>query len=528
VAISGGVITGITATGGAGFNAVKPMQGHRVIIRDVGGGTGAVAWAYNSAAGGRGTAYYPAANGWSVTIEHGGSGYSSATTAEIQGAFTFGGIFAADAQDNTQGNNGYGLGYGIGPGGAHYNFSGKGYCEVRFGDQLDGDTMTVLTVDDPNWSSTGAGVAGTGATPWVGGIAYAFLQIGYDSAEFPSEPEIRFTIQGKNDIYDPRTNSRGYSTNWALQVADVITDKNWGLGDPSVNQAQLIASANVCDEQIETSQGMEANYAQHIHYDTSTAPGDALGLMMPSAGGKLSRIGGEWYIWPAYWHGASFSLDQSDLIDDLQWSPYRSFRDLINRVRGTYIAPNYPYNAASSGTPGGSNLYDSNSWYYGQIENRWPLNWQPTNYPQYACDTLHGYIDDVYMTEDNGIQLPKELTLRGVISIVQAQRLAKIELMRNRQQGSGLMKMGLGAWRMQPLDVMQFSFPSSPSGGGNLFGGDYLEIDKIQLTAEPTRGANGEDGAMALVCSVSVQATSPAVYEWSTSEELTPYCKPAF
>ncbi len=579
----GGSITGITATGGSGFNQVKPCDGFRVKITDP-TGTGASAWAYNDGAGGYGTDFV--VGDWTVTIETPGSGYTDPTI-DIQGAYTFGGIFAADQQIPYE--YGFGLGYSIGPGGPHYNFAGKGWCEVRFGDQVDGDYMQSLNAYDGNWGPSAPGIAtgtpiivdeigqivevdlrnrgnygstpgvsfsggvGGGAlahcvmdgnqigsvvmddggsgysaedpptvnfdggdpvdaeqSPWLGDCAYLYINLGYDTTDYPSLPEMRFTINGKDDIYDPRTGTRGFSTNWALQVADVITDPVFGLGDNSVNQAQLIAAANICDEEVATSQGGEAAFSQHIHYDTSTSPGDVLSMMMPTAAGRLSRIGGEWYIWPSYWQGPSFTLDESSLLGDVSWQPYRSFKDLVNCVNGTYIAPNYPY--AVTG-----NLYDANGFWYGITNNLWPFAWQPSSFPQYAVDPLHGYATPVYLDEDGGVVLPKELTFRGIISVVQAQRVAKITLMRNRQQGSGLFDMNLGAWAMQPLDVMQMKFPAM--GWTN----KLLEVEKIQFKAEPTQDENGKDGAIALSCSVSVIETDPSVYEWDPEEELSPY-----
>jgi hypothetical protein len=348
----------------------------------------------------------------------------------------------------------------------------------------------------------------------MGDITYLYVNVGYDTTQFQNAPEIRITVNGKNNIFDPRTSTTGFSTNWALQVADVITDPVWGLGDSTVNQAQLIAAANVCDELVMTSQGDESRYQQHIHYDTSSAPGDVLSMMMPAAAGRLSRIGGEWFIWPAYWQGSSFGFDDSTLVGDVQWTPYRSFKDLLNCVNGTYIAPNYPYAVAG-------NLYDANGWYYGTTANLWPYAWQPTNYPQYAQDVLHGYSANEWLVQDGGTVLPRELALRGVISVVQAQRLAKIALLRNRQQGSGVFPMSLLAWQMQPLDVMSFSF--SQMGWSS----KYLEIDKIQLAVDPMSGDAGEDGPLAITCSVSVQETDPSVYEWNSSDELSPYDVPA-
>jgi hypothetical protein len=488
VTLSGGAVSAITATGGSGFANVAPAR-YRVRIYG-GGGAGAVAYA----TGGPGA--------WVVHVTAGGSGYTSPPTAEIQGAYTFGGHSRSDDPDPTSG--GYHLGYGIGPGGQHYNFDGKVYAEVRFGDQIPGDVIQELATNDPLWLSRPSASPGT---PYVGGCAYLYLNVGRDAAMFPTYPEIRITVNGKNRIFDPRSGKSTFTTNWALCVADVLTDVQFGVGDPNVNQAQLIAAANVCDEQVSTSQGNESRYTLNLHYDTSASPGDALGMMMPCAAGRLSYIAGEWYIWPAYWQGPSFTFDQSALIEALVWNPYRSFRELINRVTGTYTAPNFPYSTAG-------NLYDHNGWYYGTKDNIWAFAFQPTNFPQYAVDPLHGFASDVYLTEDGGVQLPQEITLRGVLSIVQAQRVAKIILMRNRMQGSGTFRMGLAAWAMQEADVMQFTFAQMS------WANKYLEVTRVDFVAEP---AGGESGAVALTTSITVQETAPDVYEWSAAEELTPY-----
>jgi hypothetical protein len=567
VTIAGGAVTAISVSAaGSGYANVKPTR-YRVRIYG-GGGTGAAAYATNS-----GTALSPV---FAVTVTAGGSGYTTAPTAEIQGAYIFGGVAAADTQDPTQ--IGYGSGYGIGPSGAHYNFSGKVFCEARFGDQIPTDYMASLVANDSTWPVTAN----------VSGVAYLYLNVGYDTNLFTNPPEIRITVNGKNNILDPRmlgpgtittvagsgavvgtgtsflttfsvgalisvpyagdekhivtaiadnthmttdpwANSRGgssydfsgsgsigFSANWALQVADVISDPVFGLGDgASINMNQLIAAANVCDELVLTSQGNEPRYTQHLHYDTSTAPGDVLALMMPSAGGRLSRIGGQWFIFPAYWQAPSYSFDSSTLIDAPTWTPNRSFKDLFNRVNGTYTAPNYPY--ATSG-----NLYDANGWYYGTRDNVWPFAWQPTNFPQYACDVRHGYSADLYLAEDGGIQLPKELGLRGVISIVQAQRLAKIALMQNRFQGSGSFPMTLAAWQMQPGDVMNFTWPALG------WSAKILEVASVQFNCEPVKPADGEENSTpALWVTVGAIETDPSIYEWSETEELTPYDVPA-
>jgi len=495
VAMSGGAVATLgVASGGSGYCAVG--TGVRGRVRFVGGG-GSGAKAHTTIGGGMVTG---------IVLDAPGSGYTSAPQVVCDGAYNFGGVAAPDEQDPSQ--PGYNLGYGIAPDGSHYNFSGKVYCEARFGDQVSGDIMQSLVLNDPKW-------APGGSNPYLGGCAYIYLNVGYAQDQFPGEPEIRLTINGKNTILDPRTGKTGFSSNWALCVADMLTDPVWGLGDAaSVNSSQLIAAANVCDENVMTSQGQEKRYACHTHYDTSTSPGDALQMMMPAAAGRLSRIGGEWFIWPAYWQGPSFSFDQGALIDRPTWMPNRSFKDLFNRVNGTYIAPNFPYNTAG-------NLYDQNGWYYGTISNVWPFAWQPTNYPQYACDVLHGYAADEFLIEDGGVVLPREIGHRALISITQAQRVAKIMLLRNRQQGSGSFPMKLGAWAMQPCDVFQMSFAALG------WSSKVLEVDSLRFVCEE-RG-DGGDGvkAQALYVQVGVIETDSSVYEWNDADELTPYDVPA-
>jgi hypothetical protein len=441
----------------------------------------------------------------------------------------------------------------IGPGGAHYNFDTLVYCEARWGEQLDGDVMASMTANDPNWAADGLG-----NSPWCGGCTYVYLKVEHDTAMFPNAPEIRFTVRGKNDIWDPRTGTRGYSTNWALHIADVLTDLQ-ELGDVgAVNQAQLIAAANVCDEQVAIAiGGTESRYCLHWHYDTAVAPGDVLQTMMPAAAGRISRVGAEWFIWPAYWQGPSFSFDESVFSGAVEWTPYRGMRELVNRVNGTYIAPNSPWNVAG-------NLYDSNGWYNGSIANQFPFAFQPTNYPQYAQDVLHGYANDKWLEEDSGVlgawnilqtyalgdavtdggviyrslqdanlgndptavdsawwglwsnQLPLEVTQNCCLSIAQAQRVAKIYLLRNREQGSGTFLMHLEAWQMQPTDVMALTFLI------NGWAGKLLEVTQTKFTVE-----EDDKGVRTVKFQVMAQETDQSVYEWNTSEELSVYDVPS-
>ena len=373
----------------------------------------------------------------------------------------------------------------VGPDGNSYDFGGKVYCEARFGNQASTDVIGGLTANDPSW------YAGAGGTPAACGCAYVYLKLERDTTLFPTEPEIKFAVQGK-PILDPRSGTTAYSHNPALIVNDILGDAVYGIGETSVNQAQLIAAANICEEQVPLAAGgTEDRYAAHWHYDTSTAPGDAVTTFLATMGGRISRPGGEWWIFPAAYIAPSASFGANDLTGKPQWKSTRKYRELFNRVNGTYTAANYPYNAAG-------NLYDSNGWYNGQIQNNFPFAFQPTNYPQYACDALHGYASDEYLNQDCGKKLPKELGFPAVLSIAQAQRLAKIALLRNRQQGTGTLPMSLRAYSLQPCDTFSMTF--AQNGWAN----KVLEVTGTQLGLQ----SGGSGFAPRLTWTVNVAETA--------------------
>jgi hypothetical protein len=415
------------------------------------------------------------------------------------------------------GNNGFtvrnGIGFGggadgqnhIGPDGSTYNFangySGHSgiYAEARFGDQVLGDYISGLTANDSRWGPSG------GNTPSLVGHAYLYLKCEYDTTVFPSKPDPRATIKGKA-VYDPRTDETAYSENWALILADIIKNTDYGLGD-AVNTDQLIAAANICDEQVQfygAGGGYESRYTCHYTWTLDKPVGDVINDIVEGAGAKISYIEGEWYLFPATYVAPVASFSYSQLLAKPTWSSQRKFRDKINAVQGQYIAPNYPYSVAGD-------LYDSNGWYDDTIQNNFPYAFQPTSFPTYACDLLHGYAADQYLSEDNGVELVQTLDFNSVLSITQAQRLAKIALLRNRQQGSGTLTFGPEALILQPGDTFWMNFPQRG------WSQKLLEVSRMDFSVQTN------NGAPEIQVQVSVIETDPSVYVWNSTDELTPY-----
>ena len=391
-----------------------------------------------------------------------------------------------------------------GPTGAHYNFGGPlVFADAYDGTQSSSTYSTALQANDPTWAPSASG------TPSVSGHAYAYLKIEFDSSMFPQRPQLRWVIQGRNDILDIRTGDRGYSTNWANIIADVLMNTEYGVGVPQamINTDQWIAAANVCDEMITCAGGSEARYTCHWTGDTQSASGDILAQMMPTAMGRISFVNGQFYIIPAYWMGSSgFTFDENDLTGTPEWKPYRKLSALFNRMTGTYVAPWFPYSVSG-------NLYDSNGWYDGTTADLFPLAWQPTSFPYFAMDPLHGYSSDQWLEEDGGRIFYKTLQLTCCNSVSQAQRVSKIALLRNRWQGEGTLEMSLSAYRAMPVDVIDMNF--------GLFGWSPKQLEITGFRTVPQISQDDDNKAPSLFVQIDVAETDPSIYEWSESEELT-------
>jgi len=166
-----------------------------------------------------------------------------------------------------------------------------------------------------------------------------------------------------------------------------------------------------------------------------------------------------------------------------RWRPKVSARDLFNAVKGTFIAPGN--------------------------------NWQSSDFPPYAQDSLHGYggspldfpLGDANLAADGGTRRYLDIQLPFTISTSAAQRIAKIELLRRRQQGTGTFAYDMALYLAATLDVVQMTLP--------FFGwvNKLLEIAVFRF-----RISQGE----IIGTEIDVQETDPSVYAWSTAEELTP------
>ena len=252
----------------------------------------------------------------------------------------------------------------------------------------------------------------------LNGIAYLYIRLSFSSDAFPNGvPEITATIKGKK-LYDPRDGTTAWSENPALCIRDYITS-GYGLGEDAaqLDDTLVSAAANVCDE-TDTEAGT-TRYTCNGAFLTSATPYDMLNDLLTSMGGMLWYAQGKWRMKPAYWTEPVLSLTNDDLRSGLSVSTRHSRRDNFNIVKGTFRGEE--------------------------------SNWQVTDYPEVK--------NTDFIVADGGQESTADIDLPFTDTSIEARRIARVALERNRQQLTVQASFGLRALAVQVGDNITLTVP---------------------------------------------------------------------
>jgi hypothetical protein len=299
------------------------------------------------------------------------------------------------------------------------------------------------------------------------GHAYIYVRLLKNNDLFPGGvPNISAMVKGKK-VYDPRSTLTVWSDNAALCVADYMNSAvglNAAYAD-EIADAELIAAANVCDESVTLASGAsEARYTCNGVVDTGDKPGEIIGRMLGALAGRAVYVNGTWKIHAGAYVAPTVTFDEGDFRGPIQMATRLSRRDTFNGVKGVYVSPDN--------------------------------SWQPADFPALASAT--------YMAEDNNERIWKDIELPFTTSSSMAQRLAKIELLRARQQITVHAPLKMSAYKAEPPETIGLTFTK--------FGWTAKAFDIAEL-----RLIFGEAPGVDL----SLRETASNVYDWSASEEST-------
>ena len=366
------------------------------------------------------------------------------------------------------------------------------------------------------------------------GIAYTYCRLSIDTENnvWPGGiPSISRVIKGRK-VYDPRIDSTAYSANSALCTADFLTSEfgygRYGLtvtdsdATSDIDVTSLEAAANVCDEQITlddnqwitgtdvsigtkrtsdttpvklyvaTTDGTtgvtaptgtgddindggvtwnydsdftntESRYRTNGTVRSSDTPMSVVKKLKSSMAGFVEYIGDKWFIHAGAYRAPSITLSEGDFRGGINGRTQDDRRTNTNRVRGVFSNAGNDFNVVE--------------------------------FPAVTNST--------YLTEDREIEAWREVDFAFTTSAATAQRLAKIQLERARQQITHTARFSMKAMQIQPGDTFNLTFDKYG------YSSKAFSCTSHKLVLD----------AGALVCEMSFRETSSAVYTWANGEE---------
>lgn len=386
------------------------------------------------------------------------------------------------------------------------------------------------------------------------GVAYIYVRLEFNRDKFPAGvPNISAWVKGKK-LYDTRDAGTRYSPNISLMGYDYISNDVYGLGASSISTTISDSSANICDE-IQSTQNIdtsvsavdastniisfntelltyqtgdqveltgtpptglntgtnyyvivyqrkqsddtnpriklatslanayagtaigfsgtsssftvrkngEPRYAGGGILDTETDPQTNLEDVVSGMGGRAIYSGGEWLIEAASYATPSLTFTEDHVVSGIQVQTRLSRRERFNTVKGTYVSP--------------------------------LNNGQPSDYPTITNST--------YITNDNGVEIIRELDQPFTTRPHTAQRIAKIELEKARQEIAFTADFNLHAMQVRAGDNVQIT--NSRFGWSS----KVFEVTDWEIALRQDRP----------VIKMSLRETSSSVYDWNNGEE---------
>lgn len=228
----------------------------------------------------------------------------------------------------------------------------------------------------------------------LSGCCVLYMRLDYDRDVYRNGvPRVSVIMRGKNDIYDPRTTSTGYTTNAALVALDYLrTINGMAVPDADIDMQSFIDAANYADDSVyQYTQGSyEPRYSASGIAKVNTKPFRNMEAILRSSGSLLAYTVGQWRLIRSEFVAPTLTLTQDDLVGGLALKPSAGRSARLNRIKGIFVNQD---------------------------------TWERADYPAMQVDS--------YVSSD-GELFEDQLDLAYVTSAYQAQRLAKLLIERSR------------------------------------------------------------------------------------------------
>ena len=345
-------------------------------------------------------------------------------------------------------------------------FTGKAEIYKKLGS----DTQTVET-------NLEAATAGLTNGKWTSqhrlrGIAYIYVRLTWDQQVFAGGiPNISALVKGKQ-VYDPRTATTAYSANAALCLRDYLTNSIYGLGlsASEVDDTAFSVAANISDENVQILPASPVTYEKRYEANgtiyTSASPDENIGKLLSAMGGLIAYSGGRIVPYSAGYRIPTVTLTDSDFAGQINVQTKTSARDRVNAVKGVFVSEK--------------------------------SEWQPTDFPPATSATL--------LSQDNGIRYWRDVVLPLTTSSSCAQRLARIELLRGRQEIMFTARFRLDAMQVRAGDTVMVTLEKF-GWSNKVF--EVIDWNFVSEGQPPQLGIE-----------MTMRETASTVYDWNVSDEV--------
>lgn len=334
-----------------------------------------------------------------------------------------------------------------------------GTPKIRILSQLGSDTQTVNTTLLAESNQITSNFRGQG-------IAYLYIRLEYDKKVFQNGiPTFTARIRGKK-VYNPSTGTTAWSANSALCIRDYLTSAI-GLADPLVDDVFFNAARADCVVQVPIVGGTQNRYETHGVLSAANSIGDNLNKLLTSCAGTLFWGTGGWKLKVGAWSSPVKTFTLSNLRSDINLRTRNPMRDNFNSVQGTFNDAGQDYIAA--------------------------------DYPPYVSAT--------FKTEDAGFDAPLDLELPLTTNSAMAQRLAKLTLLRAREQMSFEAEFDLSAMGVQVGDNVLLDFDRYGWGGANA---KPFEVMAWRFVVDSNTGE--------IKIALTLKETSSDAFDWNAED----------
>ena len=345
--------------------------------------------------------------------------------------------------------------------------------------------------------------------------AYMVVKLTYDQEKFAQGlPNISTVIRGKK-VFNPVNSSPVWSQNPALCLYDYLRDTKYGLGESTNNilYSSVSAALGVCNETVTLANGStQVRYTIDGVIDTADSLKSNIELMVGSMAGRLIYSSGKFEIHAGRYVAPSFTVDESHVVGEITVQTKQTRRNGYNAVKGVFLSEqdNYvlaDYPAQLSKTTAGDfvsgqtykilTVGTTNFTAIGASANTVGINFTAT-----GAGSGSGTAS-LFLAEDDE-QIFLDMPLPLTVNNVRAQRLARMALLRSRQQETITLPCNLSA--------LKFTI------------GDNINVTNARLgynqkIFEVVGYSVGFSGDGKITVNVEAIETASSVWDWTSSDE---------